>query len=134
MRLISLNLACKIAKFSYFLYCRDNHCLQKNFVFATMLWQYHVYSWLTDGWGMRGLKTHVQIPTITITRKIRKRQKKKPLMKPHVQSCDMVFGYWSLNLSTIPTPESLARKEYIFIHSCGKAIEKSSFPCFWKAT
>ena len=43
MRLISLNLACKIAKFSYFLYCRnnhdnccDNHCLQKIFVFATM--------------------------------------------------------------------------------------------------
>ena len=34
MRLISLNLACKIAKFSYFLYCHDNccdnHCLQKN--------------------------------------------------------------------------------------------------------
>ena len=59
-----------------------------------------------DGWGMRGLKTHVQITTITITRNIRKRQKKKPLMKPHVQSCDMVFGYWSLNLSTTYSRES----------------------------
>ena len=40
----------QIAKFSYFLCCCDNHdnccdnhCLQKNFVFATMSRQYHVY-------------------------------------------------------------------------------------------
>ena len=52
MRLISLNLACKIAKFSYFLYCCDNydnccdnHCLQNSIIFTTMSRQAQVYLW-----------------------------------------------------------------------------------------
>ena len=77
-------------------------------------------SWgLTDGWGMRGLKTHVQITTITITRNIRKRQKKKPLMKPHVQSCDMVFGYWSLNLSSTTYSRGESGQKRIHFHTWG---------------